>query len=231
MRTADLEAEHRAAVKNLKTEDAVELVDQLAIPFFPVVIYQMVGILPIRLDKGGARWEPDHEDGGHFAYITPLRVERPDTALSPEPWEAARFGELVDLIAWDPAAPQRWALRVGASSSLGSIPWGEPFPATIRASPLSWLKADCDGLVLLTRDPVEVRAILGEFEHGIQAESDALTAQLRKLVATPVARPPRILTQRGGGPPPKHGPGSHRRRQAEALWGTTDYTPLRAQGD
>jgi hypothetical protein len=81
------------------------------------------------------------------------------------------------------------------------------------------------------RDPVEVRAVLGEFEHGIQAESDTLTAQLNKLVATPVAAPPRILTARGGGPPANYGPGSNRRRQAETLWGNTDYTPLRAEGD
>jgi hypothetical protein len=228
MKTADLEAEHRAAVRNLKTEDALELVDQLEIPFFLVIIHQLVGVLPIRLDKTGACWEPDED--GQLAYITPLRIDRHETALSLDPWATARFGALADLIAWDPRAPQSWALRAGDSQWLGSIPWGEPFPALLRVSPLSWLKADCDGLVLLTRDPVEVRAILGDFEHGIQAESEMLTTELKKLVATPVANPPRILTHRGGGPRPDYGPSSNRRRQAEAHWGT-DYTPLRAEGD
>ena len=228
MKTADLAAEHRAAVRNLKTEDAVELVDQLEIPFFLVIIHQLVGILPIR--RKGALWEPDPDGAGPLAYITPLRVDRFATPLSLDPWETARCGELADLIAWDPDAPQSWALRVGNSHWLGSIPWGEPFPALLRASPLSWLKADCDGLVVLSRDPVEVRAILGEFEYGVHTESDVLTAQLRKLVATPVAHPPRILTQRGGGPRPNYGPGSNRRRQAEEHWGN-DYTPLRAEGD
>lgn len=229
MKAADLEAEHRAALKNLKTADAQELVDQLEVPYFAVVIYQMVGILPIRLDKTGTLWEPDHEDGKRFAYITPLRIDRPETALARDPWATARCGEIADLIAWDPRAPQRWALRVGASAWLGSIPWGEPFPAIIRASPLSWLKADLDGLVLLTRDPVQVRSILGEFEYGIHAENELLAAQLTKLVATPVAHPPRIETARGGGPRP-YDSGSG--RQAAALWGNdSNHTPLRAEGD
>ena len=44
VKTADLEAEHRAAVRNLTTEDAVELCNALGISFFLVAIYQMVGI-------------------------------------------------------------------------------------------------------------------------------------------------------------------------------------------
>jgi hypothetical protein len=230
VKTADLEAEHREAVKNLTTEDAQELVDQLLIPWFAVIIYQLVGIMPIR--REGWLWEPDPD--GELAYITPLRIERIDTALSLEPWETTRWGELVDLIAWDPRAPRRWALRTASTLWLGSIPFGEPFPAMIRATPLSWLQADCDGLVLLTRDPVELRSIFAEFEYGIHAESDILTAQLTKLVRQPVANPPLILTQPPpGDEPPRanYGPGSSRRRQAEAHWGSDNFTPLRAEGE
>jgi hypothetical protein len=223
MKTADLEAEHRAAVHNLTTEDAKELVDELLIPFFLVIIHQMVGVLPIRLDKTRWLWEPDPESS-QLAYITPLRIGRPDTALSPEPWGMPRCGDLVDLIAWHPANPHRFALRTAACPWLGCVPWAEPFPALIRATPLSWLQADCDGLVLLTRKPAQLRTILGDFEYGIQTETDQLAAKLNELIREPLDKVPLIKPwPPGGGPRPSYEPAHVTADQT--------YTPLRVEGE
>jgi hypothetical protein len=179
MRTAELEAEHRIAVRNLETEDAVELCNELDISFFLVAIHQMVGIMPIRLS--GRFWEPDPESQ-YLAYVTPVRIDRPDTVLTSEPWGTPRMGELVDLIAWHPEVPGRWFLRTGAVAWLGAVPYGEPFPARIFASVLSWLQADCDGLVLTTSDPDELRAIVSELPQGIRTETPGLAALLEGAI-------------------------------------------------
>jgi hypothetical protein len=238
----NLEDEHRAAVQALTREDAEELCNTLGISFFLVAIYQLVGIATIRLLKGEL-WEPDPE--GTLAYVTPARVDRPDTVIAREPWETTRCGEIVDLVAWDPRSPERWATRCG-HTWLGSVPLNEPFPTLIRRSPLTWLQADCDGVVPLSRDPVEVRYVLGECEHGIQVEDQRHLAELHRLMAQPAVplkitvRPkpaePAPGSTRGGGPPPDRGPGSpafagagsHRRRQAEAHWG--NHGPDRDRG-
>jgi hypothetical protein len=218
MRAADLEGLHRAAVGNLKNEDAQELVDQLLIPWFLVMIHQMVGVLPVRLDKSGWLWDPDPESG-ELAYITPVRVDRADTVLSPEPWGAPRCGSLVDLIAWHPSHPRRWAMLTAASLWLGCVPWAEPFPALIRATPLSWLQADCDGLVLLTRKPSALRNIFADLEHGIQTETDGLAVRLNYLIRQPLSNVPKIEPwPPGGGPRPTYAP--HPVDQG-------NYTPLR----
>jgi hypothetical protein len=224
VKTADLEDEYRAAVRALTTEDAVELVDELGIPFFLVIIHQMVGVLPIRfLDKGKWLWEPDPESS-RFAYITPVRVDRHDTPLSDEAWGMPRMGALIDLIAWHPAASRRFALRTALSPWLGCVPWGEPFPALIRDTPLSWLQGDCDGLVLLTRKPAQLRSILAEFEYGVQTETDQLAAKLNRLIRQPLDNAPLIQPwPPGGGPRPNY-------ESAHVTPDQGNYTPLR-EGD
>jgi hypothetical protein len=214
----NLEDEHRAAVRALTREDAEELCNTLGISYFLVAIYQMVGIAPIARKDGLGQPAPD----GALAYITPLRVDRPDTVVAREPWETVRCGEIVDLIAWDPRTPQSWALRIGGTSWLGSVPLNEPFPAMIRASPLAWLQADCDGFVVLRRDPLEISSLLGQCEHGIQADNPKLVEKLHRLMTQPIITPPKITVRppAGGGAPPDYGPGSYRRRQAAKLWGT-----------
>jgi hypothetical protein len=191
MRTADLEAELRIAVRNLTTEDAGELCNVLGVPFLLVAIHRMVGIMPIGLS--GRFWEPDAESQC-LAYITPVRIDRPDTVLTSEPWGTPRMGELVDLIAWHPDVPDHWALRSGAVGWLGAVPYGEPFPARIFASVLSWLQADCDGLVLLSEDERELRAIISELPQGIRTETPELAAKLEGAIRR---KPAALITSWG----------------------------------
>ena len=67
MRTADLEAEWRAAQAALSPDDARAL--DLWLP--RGVIVHMVGIAKVRLSGGGACYEPD--TAGRWAYISPAR--------------------------------------------------------------------------------------------------------------------------------------------------------------
>ena len=60
---------------------------------------------------------------------------------------------LVDLLAFDIDEPKRWWLRVGAGVILGSY-WAEKAdwlgePLYLFGNPLSWLKAECQGAVIL----------------------------------------------------------------------------------
>ena len=186
-----LEDEHRAWVRALKGDNIAELIG-LGISWFAVMIYQMVGIAGIQLRPGG-RWEPDPE--GPPSYVTPVRVEQFDSLLAAEPWETARSGELVDLVAWHPETPLRWATRHG-HTWLGAVAL-DPFPAIIRASPLAWLQADCDGFLPLTHDPVELRYLLGLCEAGTVVEELWVADELRRHMLQPVANIPQI-TVRGG---------------------------------
>lgn len=64
-----------------------------------------------------------------------------------------RFEGLLDLLAFDPARPARWSLRRGQAILLGSIYVGlvleEGCALPLYSNPLSWLKADGEGVVIL----------------------------------------------------------------------------------
>ena len=73
-------------------------------------------------------------------------------------------GPVVDLLAFNPAAPGCWALRRGNATVLGAID-------------TRWLRSDCRGLVLLTGDRHKAAAILRRISN-IDAEDEAHAAEL-----------------------------------------------------
>jgi hypothetical protein len=182
----DLQGIFEAALGNLTNDDIDELTG-LGVPLG--IIPDLVGVMPIQLDRAG-RWLPS--EGDRLAYITPVRVDLPADVLSLDPPATIFHGTIVDLIAWDPRTPLQWALLTSANTWLGSHYCGEPFDAVLRQSVLSWLQSGCDGIVLLTRDPVEIRGILTAFEHGTRAETRELRDQLDSLVRQPVENFPLI---------------------------------------
>ncbi len=91
-----------------------------------------------------------------FAFILPVRVDFLCTPETIRGFKAVRAGYLVDLLAFRPEWPDRWALRCGAAEWLGSIPpqYCDPDPVRIWSSPVRWLQSSCDGLVMLCRHPL-----------------------------------------------------------------------------
>src|SRR5829696_4465459 len=63
-------------------------------------------------------FEPD-PDSDAVAFIVPTRVGNTVSPEVSDPIETVRDGEIVDLLAFSPAFPNRWALRTGAASWLG----------------------------------------------------------------------------------------------------------------
>jgi hypothetical protein len=111
----------------------------------------------------------------------------PETA---EPEFFCRFGNLVDLVAWDPRTPLQWTLRVGVAAWLGCVPpqYLAPAPVHIRRSVLSWLRSGCTGLVPLSPDLGIIYSLLMTFGE-LRAEDPAHAAELRRIVARPWSSP------------------------------------------
>jgi hypothetical protein len=150
----------------------------------------MVGITPVRLE--GDLYSPDPD--GAVAYVSPVRIEYPETLESTEPWWFVRAGDLVDLLAWDPAVPDTWALRAGTATWLGCVavqmPELAPEPPTrVWRTPLDWYRMDCDGLVLLSRETADQYRILAGLEGGIDAMDEAHARELRAVLRRPWMAP------------------------------------------
>jgi len=142
---------------------------------------------PARITIGGDLYTPD-PDGGRPACILPVCAVDPEI---PELIEAGDheyvvgYGPVVDLIAFAPTARHRWALRLGVATVLGVIPvqyYAEPVP--VHRDVWGWLRAECRGIVLLTRDPREAGRILRQIT-AIEAEDEQHAAALRRLLRQP----------------------------------------------
>lgn len=136
----------------------------------------------------GEHYQP-HESGGR-AFITPVRVLEQDSPEDPDFDVAPSLGALIDLVAWHPRFPDRWALRRGAATWLGAIPPQvmAPPPVPIRRSPLAWLRAGGTGLCILTGDPGEAQRLLLGCSR-LLAENDEHAKELRRIVTRPYPAP------------------------------------------
>jgi hypothetical protein len=186
VKTRDLAREMRYAYAAMRVAEAEELI-RAGIPAHIIDLYQMIGVTRIRL--AGELYEPEPEGGR--AFISPILAHLPDTPESSDPWAFARFGSLVDLIAWDPAHPHKWALRTGAASWLGCIPpqYIEPEPVRIWRSPLAWFRSDCTGLALVTRERPEAYRLLANLRGGIIAEDHHHAAEILDVLQHPWPAP------------------------------------------
>jgi uncharacterized membrane protein YhdT len=136
---------------------------------------------------------------GLRAWVLPVRVvdpEMPDAIETTNPVWAAMCSDVVDLVAFSPAAPYRFALRCGIATVLG---WVEPqylAPDTvpIHRDITDWFRAGCRGLVLLTRCSFEAARVLRQCLE-IEAEDAAHAVQLRRILAESLPKWPQIRTR------------------------------------
>src|SRR5262249_31791823 len=116
---------------------------------------------------------------------------RPEMIETTDPNEAISAGALIDLIAFSPAAPRRFALRCGAATVLGAIEpqYLDPAPVPVHRDVTRWMRSGCRGIVLLRGDEHEARRILGQIAR-IEAEDDPHAPELGRLLMPP---PPQTI--------------------------------------
>ena len=150
----------------------------------------MVGVARGRLAKFDL-FEPD--PCGALTYLCPVRIDpfNPLCIASPVADSAVRFGHLIDIAAFHPDFPDRWALRLGTADCLGLIEpqYLGPEPVRVHRGPLGWLRAGCSGLVPLTRDRRDLYRLLSECQ-AIVAEDQAHARSLREVLSRPWPLPP-----------------------------------------
>jgi len=187
----DLDAEYLAALADTSPLRRRQLQDagvpqralDLAVPAFARV--RPVGRLLFQPD-------PDSEFG---AWVVPVRVEYPDTPESTDPEAAIAAGDIIDLVAFEPQMGPHWALRTGNAEWLGacSPQYLEPAPVILHRAPLDWLRAGCEGLVCLVRQPLEILRFLIRFAT-VLVDDCAHAAELQAILDRPFLSP-KILIQ------------------------------------
>jgi hypothetical protein len=150
----------------------------------------MVGVARGRLGKFNL-FEPDPD--GALTFLSAVRVDpwHPLSIETPVADAAVRHGDIVDIVAWHPDHPGRWALRLGNALHLGLIEpqYLDPEAVRVHRGPLGWLRARCRGLVLLTHDPRDQYRILTICRAIIAEDPEhkrALHASLARALPLPL---------------------------------------------
>jgi hypothetical protein len=151
----------------------------------PGYVARLMRSARIRLLDGGLfKFDPN---GAHVV-ITPVRIDPDgfDDIETADPHGAVNHGDTVDLVAWNPAAPEYWALRTGAARVLGQV--GPqlmlPPPVLIVRTIIGWFRIGCQGLVLLTLVERERADILRRLDT-IFGEDDKHRQELTALASRP----------------------------------------------
>ena len=186
MKTAALTDEYLAAMRPMTLERDVNELMRHDIPMRAIATV-CPAPMSIVLDRSGQLYQPD--DAGRPAWVLPVCVADPmvpDEIEAADPLAVVSAGFVVDLLAFSMAAPGRYALRCGVATVLGCIPpqYCDPDPVPIHRDVTRWLRSECRGLVLLTRDPIEIRRILGHC-ISIEAEDAEHAAELRRMLEMP----------------------------------------------
>jgi hypothetical protein len=197
MRSRDLVAEYCHSLRLMTFADLQAL---LAIGI-PIATVRQVCPVPasIRLvDRGGERFEPDIDGAPAWVFpATCIDPRWPELLEALDPRRAVSGGEIIDLVAFSPAVPQRWALRTGDAITVGAIEhqYWFPKPTQIHRNVVSWLRAGCEGVVLLTSNPYEAARVLRGIAV-IEAEDKDHAAELQRLLHMPTPSNSTILTRR-----------------------------------
>lgn len=100
--------EYLTALRRMKLAHARELIAQ----GIPIEAIATVCPAPMRMKRDGERYRPDAT--GSRAWIMPVCVpdpEHPCDIEAVDPVATLSFGPIIDLLAFSPLAPDRWALN------------------------------------------------------------------------------------------------------------------------
>jgi len=193
----DLDAELADALAHVRPQH-VERLAALGVARF-IARPLLVGVARVLFD--GVYYQP-HESGSP-AVIVAVRGDRDDGSEIEHaaPIDAARRGEgLVDLIAFAPNAPDRFALRAGNAIVLGFMPpqYLSPEPVRFHRTPLDWLRAEADGVCILDDRPQVAAGILAHCRGGVIVADLEHGRQLSRISERPWPVPPIYVADRVG---------------------------------
>src|SRR5258708_7102628 len=163
MTGADLAREYVAALRATRFHDLAPLVSA-GVPWRAIAM-AAPAFTKITAAKDGT-FHPDPD--GRGAYVVPARLDNPLTPEAADPDAVVAAGAIVDLVALHPRAPDRWVTRTGAAEWLGAIePQSlDPEAIHVRRSPMAWLRAGCNGIVVLAHHSADAYPILAGLHRG-----------------------------------------------------------------
>lgn len=128
---------------------------------------------------------------GQDLWLVAVRGRGDGVIEADDPSRLVRDGPILDLLRFDPLKPERWHLARGAVTALGAIEpqYLDPRPVHIHETPLDWLRASGNGLVLLTSDWREQRNTLMSCRGGIAATDPNFGVRLRETMTRPILEP------------------------------------------
>jgi hypothetical protein len=191
VRTRDLVNEYLTYFRRTTGDDGLLRLTEHGIPLRSIRLVRPVLIhIALKPDRCAPAelYQPD--PAGKPAWVVPVRTF--DSAYPGEWIETAdpeivvSQGTMLDLIAFAPAAPGRWALRLGEAAVLGAIEpqYLDPRPVPVHRDVTDWLRSGCSGIMLLTRDACEAGRILRQCKT-VEAQDPTHAAQLRRLIERP----------------------------------------------
>jgi len=155
----------------------------------PDICRELVSIGPVIVERDSFQID----ERGEWAFLTPVchidgdlwRLLVWDCGFESEAvWRVN--AEVVDIVAWHPATPGRWARRTGVADMLGDIAAAEPL--RVHQTPYGWLKADGVGICFLDHQRASVASAL-RLAEKIIADSPAHARELRDICARPYPIP------------------------------------------
>lgn len=168
-----LRIEMDAAVLRLDLRQ-MDILRGIGLPAAQLHAEAAIGLVQVETDSRDF-WTPI--DTGKAMLVTPLVEEE----------------SVVDLIAFDPKAPDRWYLRTGAGWALGhdavrraTDGWGEPERLELHPTPLEWLRSGCSGACVAQwtdEARMALRSLVG-IDVGLPRFAHVLRLEL--------SRPPRL---------------------------------------
>ena len=192
MNTAELIDEYLIAMRRMKLDHDVEALKRHSVPMRAIATVCPAPVT-ITVDRSGELYQP-HE-AGRAAWVFPvccIDPENPDAIEAPDPLAVVASGAVIDLLAFSPLAPRRWALRRGVATVVGAIPpqFLDPDAVVVHDDVTDWLRAGCSGIVLLTRSQTEAARVLRQCQ-AIEVNNASHAADLLRLLQ-PVTKWPTV---------------------------------------
>jgi hypothetical protein len=191
----DLVAEYCALMRRMPFAAAQELHGRFGIPWPAIAVACPVPAVARFADRKRLLYEPDED--GRAVWIVPcccVNPLRPEEIEAVDPLDVVATGKVIDLLAFHPGHRERFALRTGNAVVIGCVEpqLMDPARVPVWSDIGDWLRAGCNGIVLLTSDCHQKGRILRRLS-SIEAQQYAQVRAALVLPEYPAPLPPAVF--------------------------------------